>query len=554
MVKVRLLLAGLFVSRVERSRLQPLLSELASQAAGNQDEWVRATAAVVGDYSGLLDMRALMTQFPLVRESIMRFSSQLEELTTPPSLLPQTEQYMHRDISRLPVPAAGASAAATSGSAGARPHFRLRETPLAGLGELVQGAGNSGVFGVQSGSGISAGGGSGGLLLLGSLGSVAAGSAASLGLDGKASVGPGPGPSGDSLVRRGMGPGASGEMFILRSRADVSHSKELKPGPPTPGGKSVAGPPGLPLRVNRSRSLVAPDQLPVPESPHASATPSTASAATAAAAFGAAAPAPPAATAAAAAGVVAAPAAALGGGAATGAGTAPAGPSGTVAHLPPLPPLQVQQLAGAAAAGGGAGGGGGAAVTRRDSLPSLQSTPRGSWQGGAAPTAAAQQYPLAAAIAFAAAAASGESLLSGPLSSFHASNAAGEVLSFIQQQQQPYQQQHQRDCQQDAQLPYGRRSSSQDPQGQGQDAGEEVYNDGFGAGDRRLAGRQLSGGFERTHSGGAIARRWSGVDSGGGLQGGGHGPHAGAGAEYHGRAGGPADDGEPDAKRPRAGE
>ena len=65
-LQVRLLLAGLFVPRADRPRLVPLLAELSSGAAGSQDEWVRATAAAVGDWAGPLDTAALAAQFPLV--------------------------------------------------------------------------------------------------------------------------------------------------------------------------------------------------------------------------------------------------------------------------------------------------------------------------------------------------------------------------------------------------------------------------------------------------------------------------------------------------------
>eukprot|EP00198_Chlamydomonas_reinhardtii_P009108 XP_001698445.1 predicted protein [Chlamydomonas reinhardtii] len=92
MVKVRLLLAGLFVPRADRPRLVPLLAELSSGAAGSQDEWVRATAAAVGDWAGPLDTAALAAQFPLVRDTVAGLQSELQSLGphTPAALLPQT--------------------------------------------------------------------------------------------------------------------------------------------------------------------------------------------------------------------------------------------------------------------------------------------------------------------------------------------------------------------------------------------------------------------------------------------------------------------------------
>ncbi|GIM11096.1 hypothetical protein Vretimale_14655 [Volvox reticuliferus] len=188
MVKVRLLLAGLFVPSRDRSRLQPQLSELSSQAASNQDEWVRATAAAVGDFSGLMDMRALMAQFPLVRESVLRFSSQLSEMNTPTSLLPQTEQYMHRDISRLTAAGSSGAGPIATATAGTRPHFRLREVPRGSPAEL-----GHGTAGGLSGPGVLAGAACGALTLPG------AGSG-SLVLDSKGSLGTGEGLNSSGLL------------------------------------------------------------------------------------------------------------------------------------------------------------------------------------------------------------------------------------------------------------------------------------------------------------------------------------------------------------------
>ncbi|GIL66719.1 hypothetical protein Vafri_20205 [Volvox africanus] len=128
-----------------------------------------------------MDMRSLMAQFPLVRESVLRFSSHLSEMQTPTSLLPQTEQYMHGDISRLlAVGSSGAAAAASTSTSSARPHFRLRELPPGSLAELGQG--------LAGGPGGPAGAAGGGLMLPGA-GSSSLAAAGSLGLDSKGSLG-----------------------------------------------------------------------------------------------------------------------------------------------------------------------------------------------------------------------------------------------------------------------------------------------------------------------------------------------------------------------------
>ncbi|KXZ46099.1 hypothetical protein GPECTOR_47g376 [Gonium pectorale] len=258
MVKVRLLLAGLFVPRTDRARLQPLLSELTAQAAGSQDEWVRATAAVVGDHGGPLCMRTLMAQFPLVRDTMTGLSSTLQGLHTPAGLLPQSEQYMHADISRLPpgglmaggTAPAGAGAAGAGGSGqgtGAGAGYTLRDPPAVALVDFgLPGARHAGSSGGGGG-----GGGSGGVLP-----GFPSGGADARGALAAAVAGSGT----DPLARRGLG---GGETSVLRSRADVLHSafKDAKQAPPTPkAGNPIPGL-GLSLRLSRARSTTGPDSL-----------------------------------------------------------------------------------------------------------------------------------------------------------------------------------------------------------------------------------------------------------------------------------------------------
>ncbi|GLI63831.1 hypothetical protein VaNZ11_006933 [Volvox africanus] len=527
MVKVRLLLAGLFLPGRERSRLQPQLLELSSQAASNQDEWVRATAAVVGDFSGPMDMRSLMAQFPLVRESVLRFSSHLSEVQTPTSLLPQTEQYMHGDISRLPaVGSSGAAAASTSTAStsppSARPHFRLREAPHGSLADLGQG--------LAGGPGGLAGAAGGALMLPGAgAGASSLAAAASLGLDSKGSLGSGAGS--ESLVRRslsqvGGGGGPSETSSILRSRADVFHGKELKQGPPTPSGKGTPPlAPGLPLRLSRSRSLVSPDQQPpISESPSLGA-PAGGGGAIAAAAICAGGSLPFSAAAAfnAAAGTATPPpgttaftAAHVGPSATIPAHSAiaggPAAAAAATTTLPPLPPQQPQshavhsdRAAGPAAAVAAASGPPPPSSTRPTSL---QGGSVSSYSAGAAPTQ--QQYPLAEAIiAFAAAAASGEPPATfGPLT-IAANTAAGQLPSHVPASYAQHQhQKHLRGAQADHLV---KRGYSHE-----REAGVGEYNEGAGRRYGDLEGRPSPGAVERMQLGRGLPRQWSASESGAG--------------------------------------
>jgi hypothetical protein len=68
--QVRVLLAGLLMPRSERDKALPQLLDLKAQAAASQDEWVKAAAAMVGDFTGPLSLEELMASFPLVRHNL----------------------------------------------------------------------------------------------------------------------------------------------------------------------------------------------------------------------------------------------------------------------------------------------------------------------------------------------------------------------------------------------------------------------------------------------------------------------------------------------------
>eukprot|EP00798_Chlamydomonas_sp_ICE-L_P020748 gene20748-27567_t len=75
MVKVRLLMASLFISRQGRLEMEEELQKLASLAMSDDDEWVKTMGLAVGpDFSGQLDMDAVVkgnpVGNPVVRETV----------------------------------------------------------------------------------------------------------------------------------------------------------------------------------------------------------------------------------------------------------------------------------------------------------------------------------------------------------------------------------------------------------------------------------------------------------------------------------------------------
>ena len=64
--QVRLLTACAFLSPAELATHADVLRSLAARGRSDDDEWVRIVAASVGDYTGHLDLQAVMDSCPLV--------------------------------------------------------------------------------------------------------------------------------------------------------------------------------------------------------------------------------------------------------------------------------------------------------------------------------------------------------------------------------------------------------------------------------------------------------------------------------------------------------
>ncbi len=79
MVKVRLLIACLFLSKQERRQMADDLSQLAELAKGDEDEWVRTIGLAVGsDFSGQLDLDAVLHGNHTVHETMAAIWTQLD--------------------------------------------------------------------------------------------------------------------------------------------------------------------------------------------------------------------------------------------------------------------------------------------------------------------------------------------------------------------------------------------------------------------------------------------------------------------------------------------
>lgn len=75
MVKVRLLLACLLLGKSSKADCAEELEQLANFARSDDDEWVRIMGAAVGDFSGQLDLEAVMSQSALVSQEIELLSA-----------------------------------------------------------------------------------------------------------------------------------------------------------------------------------------------------------------------------------------------------------------------------------------------------------------------------------------------------------------------------------------------------------------------------------------------------------------------------------------------
>ena len=70
LIRVRVLLAPMFLRRQEFAELRSALITLKTTAANDNDEWVRVMAAAVGPYDGILHMDAVIQHSKLVKATL----------------------------------------------------------------------------------------------------------------------------------------------------------------------------------------------------------------------------------------------------------------------------------------------------------------------------------------------------------------------------------------------------------------------------------------------------------------------------------------------------
>ena len=91
LIKVRLLLAPLFLRKQERDSLKDSLQVLADKLCLDDDDWVRVTASAVGRYEGHLDLAAVAKSNKAVRATLL---TQMEPLSMYNSLLLIVSSYL----------------------------------------------------------------------------------------------------------------------------------------------------------------------------------------------------------------------------------------------------------------------------------------------------------------------------------------------------------------------------------------------------------------------------------------------------------------------------
>ncbi|DBA75853.1 hypothetical protein WJX77_003010 [Trebouxia sp. C0004] len=116
LIKVRLLLAPLFLRKQERDRLKDSLQVLADKLCLDDDDWVKVTAYAVGRYEGHLDLAAVSKASRAVEATLSKLQSGLSS-APPTSYRPLEELYLSKQNVRI---AGGAEAAA------AHDHFSVR--------------------------------------------------------------------------------------------------------------------------------------------------------------------------------------------------------------------------------------------------------------------------------------------------------------------------------------------------------------------------------------------------------------------------------------------
>jgi hypothetical protein len=139
LVRTRLLLAPLFLRGAELGPLRPALRRLRAAAAGDQDEWVRATAAAVGDYDGALHMEALAKESKLVRRTLEDLRARLQGADPALSRPLEVRRDDRRQLARWPLLGGGAHAEAC-GMVGLDDFFLWRFVVLPAATALTEGA------------------------------------------------------------------------------------------------------------------------------------------------------------------------------------------------------------------------------------------------------------------------------------------------------------------------------------------------------------------------------------------------------------------------------
>lgn len=73
LLRIRLLLSGLYLSQPLVAEVRAELQRLAGHARNQEDEWLRIIGLTVGDFSGTLDTQALLQESVVVRDIFAGF-------------------------------------------------------------------------------------------------------------------------------------------------------------------------------------------------------------------------------------------------------------------------------------------------------------------------------------------------------------------------------------------------------------------------------------------------------------------------------------------------
>uniref|UniRef100_A0A061RL22 Uncharacterized protein n=1 Tax=Tetraselmis sp. GSL018 TaxID=582737 RepID=A0A061RL22_9CHLO len=131
MIRVRLLIATLFIPQSRIPELRDALEELAKAASTEDDEWIRVFGLAVGKFDGRLDIREVMREFPLVENTVHQLMQQLEHIDEEPGFRPLEEVYLSHRLKRL------RGLSPQQELPPANPHFRLREGARLSLAQML---------------------------------------------------------------------------------------------------------------------------------------------------------------------------------------------------------------------------------------------------------------------------------------------------------------------------------------------------------------------------------------------------------------------------------